>query len=161
MYLLPVLFTKYGVGNIKTLCKGSQYMTIKTPRFQFLDQMNFLSHKKSYSAFIKEELSEELKGHLPYEYIRNLAVLQEPALPSYEHWFSQLRNENTLNTDYAAYSQYLRDGVSKEVALQNLGLFQAPIPGPEKLIELQRVFREKGFTKFRDWVEYYFRYGVW
>ena len=55
--------------------KGNNFLAISTPKFLFLDIINFLAPGFSYSNYLKAYNIKENKAHFPYEYIGMRAII--------------------------------------------------------------------------------------
>ena len=62
-------------------------MRISTNKLKFLDIVNYLAPGFSYSKYLAAYNVKETKGFFPYEYVKNLAVLDETCLPLHSAFF--------------------------------------------------------------------------
>lgn len=157
--LAPALYQKFG-KTVSVQMKDGRYTKITTPNLLFLDQMNYLSAKCSYDQFIYNTLHERMKSKLCYEWLDDLQKLEYDSLPDYEHWFSTLKNCNVLDVEWQAFQEYVKQGLSEEQAIKNLGLHERPKPGREVLQDLRQMFEDKKFGTFKNFVAYYLEYDV-
>ena len=81
--------------------RNNQDMCIATHKLRFLDINNFLAPGFSYSKYLKAFGLEEEKGYFGYEYITGLDKLKETTLPPQPAFFSQLKNTNITEDEYA------------------------------------------------------------
>ena len=93
--------------------------------------MNYLAPGTTYDKWVKAYEAKQTKSWLPYEWFDSVDKLAYPGLPPYAEWHSKLR--------------------------------QAPVCTEaeyEECEECRRIFQERGFSTFGDWLEYYNRLDV-
>ena len=83
-------------GRVNVGKKASATMFIKTPRFLFLDIINYLGPGTSYDSWIKACGASAQKAWLPYEWLDSPDKLDHPGLPDYIHWYSKLKGDYVL-----------------------------------------------------------------
>jgi len=81
--------------------KSNAYACITTDRFRFLDISHFLAPGNSYAGFLKAYRVEEAKGFFPYEWLDDVAKLNQTHLPPHEAFYSGLKESNISETEYA------------------------------------------------------------
>ena len=81
--------------------------------------MSFLGGATSLDSFLKAYGASETKGFFPYEWFDQPDKLDSLVLPSYDDFFSKLKNCNPLDKDAADYKKLLDSGLNRERALKN------------------------------------------
>ena len=76
--------------------KNGRIMFINTPKFKFLDVVNYLALGITYDKWVKTYGATLTKSWLPYEWFDSPAKLDFPGLPPYMAWYSKLKNEYVL-----------------------------------------------------------------
>ena len=71
-------------------------MFINTPKFKFLDVLNYLGPGITYEKWVKTYGATLAKSWLPYEWLDSPDKLDFPGLPPYMAWFSKLKGEYVL-----------------------------------------------------------------
>ncbi len=123
--------------------KNSSYMCIRNSFFIFLDLLLFLSPGTSLSAFIKayrgndEDLA---KSFFPYEIMKKYEDLETLGFPSYESFFSKLKNQNTLESSRIEYEKLLESGYTKEMAMKKMEVTTEPPTGEQEYHLLHQVW---------------------
>ena len=74
-------------------------MTIVTDRLQFLDAIFYLAPGYSLDKFIKAYGGEINKSVFPYEGFKEIDQLKERTFPSYEAFYSTLKQKMLLSVD--------------------------------------------------------------
>ncbi len=126
--------------------KGNTYMCIATSKYRFIDALLFLSGGTTYDGFLKTYTAErkdgggggdgpERKGYFPYEKLTSYDVLEEQAFPSYNDFYSKLKNCNTLESERLRFERLLTEGLTQEEALEKMGLTCIPLSGQEEYQE--------------------------
>ena len=67
-------------------------MFLKTPRYKFLDIMNYMAPGTTYDKWVKTYGAKQVKSWLPYEWFDSPVKLDYPGLSPYLCWYSQLKN---------------------------------------------------------------------
>ena len=83
----------------------NKYSCISTEKFKFLDLSNFLSAGSSYSQFLKAYGVTESKLFFPYEYLDCFEKLSETEFPSYDTFYSSLKQCNVLEAEHLAWQK--------------------------------------------------------
>ena len=78
-------------------------MSFKFGDVQLLVIMNFPGGATSLDSFLKAYKTAETKGFFPYECFDCPQRMNNSELPSYDAFFSKLRNVNPLEKDYSDY----------------------------------------------------------
>ena len=81
--------------------RGNSYLSLRTPKLQMLDILNYLQAGTSYRQFLEAFQCEEQKGFFPYEYLDRFEVLNETELPKQEAFFDTLNGRGISDSDYA------------------------------------------------------------
>ena len=77
--------------------KIGRIMFINTPKFKFLDVMNYLAPGITYDKWVKTYGASLTKSWLPYEWFDSASKLDYQGLPSYFAWYSQLKGGYVLS----------------------------------------------------------------
>ena len=124
--------------DVSVIKKGSTYIQIGARRFKFLDISNYLAGGVSYSAFLKAYKIEEAKSYFPYEWFDHVSKLDFPQLPSYESFYSELKQKNVLE---------ISDADDDEDSMTEIG--------KARYQELQDIWLQQGMSTFKDFLIYY------
>ncbi|BFZ03070.1 hypothetical protein BsWGS_06109 [Bradybaena similaris] len=81
--------------------RNNNFMCVATEKLQFLDIVNYLAPGFTYAKYLSAYKITEEKGVFCYEYINNLAKLEETKLPDHKEFFSKLKNSNITDAEYA------------------------------------------------------------
>ena len=76
--------------------KNGRIMFINTPKFKFLDVLNYLGPGITYEKWVKTYGATLSKSWLPYEWFDSPDKLDFPGLPPYMAWYSKLKGEYVL-----------------------------------------------------------------
>ena len=76
--------------------KNGRIMFINTPKFKFLDVLNYLAPSITYDKWVKTYGATLTKSWLPYEWLDSPDKLDFPGLPPYMAWYSKLKGEYVL-----------------------------------------------------------------
>ena len=76
--------------------KNGRIMFINTPKFKFLDVLNYLGPGIMYEKWVKTYGATLAKSWLPYEWFDSPDKLDFPGLPPYMAWYSKLKGEYVL-----------------------------------------------------------------
>ena len=76
--------------------KNGRIMFINTPKFKFLDVVNYLAPGITYDKWVKTYGATLTKSWLPYEWLDSPAKLDFPGLPPYMAWYSKLKGGYAL-----------------------------------------------------------------
>ena len=76
--------------------KNGRIMFINTPKFKFLDVVNYLAPGITYDKLVKTYGATLTKSWLPYEWLDSPDKLDFPGLPPYMAWYSKLKGEYSL-----------------------------------------------------------------
>ena len=93
-YFVPVMTQARGVFAAE---KNGRIMFINTPKFKFLDVMNYLAPGITYDKWVKTYGATLSKSWLPYEWFDSPDKLDYPRLPPYFAWYSQLKGSYVLS----------------------------------------------------------------
>ena len=89
--------------------KEGRIMFIKTPRYNFLDIMNYMAGT-TYDKWVKTYGAKQTKSWLPYEWFDSPDKLDYPGIPSYWRWNSQLKNVFVLSpAEYEGCKRVFRE----------------------------------------------------
>lgn len=139
------------------LKKNSGYLAICTEKFRFLDVHLFLSPGSSYERFLTAYSpdSDERKSFFPYEVATTFEALEERGFPEYSDFYSELKGENTLESNSLRYRKLLSQGLSSEDALRAMDSKTVPLSGPEEYEHLREIWTEQGMERLSDLLIYY------
>ena len=76
--------------------KNGRIIFINTPKFKFLDVLNYLGPGITYEKWVKTYGATLAKSWLPYEWFDSPDKLDFPGLPPYMAWYSKLKGEYVL-----------------------------------------------------------------
>ena len=76
--------------------KNGRIMFINTPKFKFLDVLNYLGPGITYEKWVKTYGATLSKSWLPYEWFDSPDKLDFPGLPPYMAWYSKLKGGYVL-----------------------------------------------------------------
>ena len=93
-YFVPVMTQDKSIFSAE---KNGRIMFINTPKFKFLDVMNYLAPGITYDKWVKTYGATLSKSWLPYEWLDNPDKLDYPRLPPYFAWYSQLKGAYVLS----------------------------------------------------------------
>ena len=106
-YFIPLMAQDPGVFAAE---KNGRIMFINTPKFKFLDVVNYLAPGITYKKWVKTYGATLAKSWLPYEWFDSPDKLNFPGLPPYLAWYSKLKNEYVLTLkEYDDCHQVLRE----------------------------------------------------
>ena len=77
--------------------KNGRIMFISTPKFKFLDVLNYLAPGITYDKWVKTYGATLTKSWLPYEWFDSPDKLAFPGLPPYMAWYSKLKGAYVLS----------------------------------------------------------------
>ena len=90
--------------------KNGRIMFINTPKFKFLDVLNYLAPGITYDKWVKTYGATLPKSWLPYEWFDSPDKLDFPGLSPYLAWYSKLKNAYVLSLkEYDACHRIFRD----------------------------------------------------
>ena len=94
-YFVPIMTRDKDVFAAE---KNGRIMFINTPKFKFLDVMNYLAPGITYDKWVKTYGASLTKSWLPYEWFDSPGKLDYQGLPSYFAWYSQLKGGYVLTS---------------------------------------------------------------
>ena len=90
--------------------KNGRIMFINTPKFKFLDVLNYLAPDITYDKWVKTYGATLTKSWLPYEWFDSPDKLDFPGLPPYLAWYSKLKKAYVLSLkEYDACHRLFRE----------------------------------------------------
>ena len=92
-YFIPLMAQDTGVFAAE---KNGRIMFITTPKFKFLDVVNYLAPGITYDKWVKTYGATLTKSWLPYKWLDSPDKLDFPGLPPYMAWYSKLKGEYSL-----------------------------------------------------------------
>ena len=93
-YFVPLMAQDSGVYAAE---KNGRIMFINTPKFKFLDVLNYLAPGITYDKWVKTYGATLTKSWLPYEWFESPDKLNFPGLPPYLAWYSKLKGSYVLS----------------------------------------------------------------
>ena len=128
MYLMSFLLNERGIVSI-VIKRANQFVSFKIGDVQLLDLLNFLGGTTRLDSFLKAYRTSKTTKIPLYQKFSDPENLTNTQLPSYENFFSELRNNDPLEKDHSDF-QNLKDGnLTCKDALSKLKLRQAPATG--------------------------------
>ena len=97
--LIKEHFVEQIIGTTKTIKvakKANKIMFMNTPKFRFLDILNYLGPGTSYGKWVQAYGCSAEKSGFRYEWFDSPDKLDFPGLPDYPAWYSRLRETFTL-----------------------------------------------------------------
>ena len=130
--------------------KSNAYACITTDTFKFLDISHFLAPGTSYAGFLKAYRVEESKGFFPYEWLDDIAKLDQTQLPPYDAFYSGLKGTNISQADYA-YCQNVWSDLGMTTVCDFLTWYNNLDVGPFVMAveRLQAFYFKKGIYVFK------------
>ena len=153
-YLIPYLINEKEIEP-SVIKKANDFVSFKFGDVQLLDIMKFLGEATTLDSFLKAYKASELKGYFPYEWFDTPNKLDEQQLPSYDDFYSKLKNSNPLDKEFDDYQKLLNTGITEEQALKKLGLKTKPATGLENYNYLKSIWEQEKMTTFRDFLRWY------
>ena len=153
-YLLPILVKERDIEPT-VIKKANQFISFKFGDIQLLDIMNFLGGATSLDSFLKAYKTSETKGFFPYEWFDHADKMQNTELPSYDAFYSKLRNCNPLEAEYTDYVNLLKSGLTTEQVVVKLKLSKPPPTGIENYQYLLQIWKQEQMSSFRDFLRCY------
>ena len=138
-YLLPIPVIERGIEPT-VIKKANEIVSINFGEIQLLDIMNFLGGATSLDCFLKAYKTKETKGFFTYEWLDCPEKLNSKELPSYDSFFSILRNNNPLGIDYNDFQNLVNSGLTTEQAVGKLRKDRILPIGAENYSYLQSVW---------------------
>ena len=129
-YLIPYLINEKEIEP-SIIKKANDFVSLKFEDVQLLDIMKFLGGATTLDSFLKAYKACEMKLYFPYEWFDTPNKLDEQQLPSYDDFYSKLKNNNPLDKEFDDYQKLLNTGITEEQALNKLGLNTKPPTGLE------------------------------
>ena len=148
-YFVPVMTQDKGVFAAE---KNGRIMFINTPKFKFLDVINYLAPGITYDKWVKTYGATLAKSWLPYEWFDSPHKLDYPRLPPYFAWYSQLKGAYVLSPkEYAACQRIFQERGMKTFGdwlkyYNNLDV----APFLEALQKMKEFYTNLGVDIFKD-----------
>ena len=153
-YLLPILINERNMEP-SVIKKANQFVSLKFGDVQFLDIMNFLGGATSLDSFLKAYKTSEAKGFFPYEWFDCPQKMNNSELPSYDAFFSKLRNVKPLEKDHSDYQKLLSCGLKTDEALSQMKFSKPPPSGEENYQYLLDIWNHEKMCTFKDSLRWY------
>ena len=129
-YLVPYLINEKEIEP-SVIKKANDLVSFKLGDVQLLDIMKSLGGATTLDSFLKAYKASEMKGYSPYEWFKTPNNLDEQQLPSYDDFYSKLKNSNSLDKEFDDYQKLFKTGITEKKALKKLGLKTKPPTGFE------------------------------
>ena len=152
--MLPILVNERGIEPT-VIKKANQFDSFKSRDTQLLHILNFLGGATSLDSFLKAYKTKETKGVFPYEWFDCPEKMNKNELPSFDSFFSILRNSNPLEKDYNDFQNLVTSGLTTEQAVAKSRKHSIPATGPETFLYLQSVWENYNKQKFSDFLKWY------
>ena len=152
-YLISYLINEKEIEP-SVIKKANDFVSFKFGDVQLLDIMKFLGGATTLDSFLKVYKASELKGYFSYVWSDTPNKLDEQ-LPSYDDFYSKLKNSNPLDKEFDDYQKLLNTGITEEQALKKLGLKTKPATGLENYNYLKSIWEQEIMTTFRDFLQWY------
>ena len=120
-----------------------------------LDIIYFIGGATSLDSFLNAYETSETKGFFPYEWFDCPSKLDLEQLPPYTAFFSRLRNQNPLETEYRKFKNLICRGYTEHNALKELKLGSVPPTGEENYSGLLAVWKSEKMRTFKDFLKWY------
>ena len=146
---------EHGQQPTFTVKKSGKYPCIKTEHLKFLYVLQFLAPGYNLKSFFKAFGVTEQKDFFPYDYFIHADQLDETTIPTYETFYSTIKNCNVLEEEHAAFQKLVDQGKSEQEALQILRLTSKPKTGPENYQWVQQLWTENQWSTFADFLKWY------
>ena len=97
-------------GTLNVAKKENKYMYLKTPRFKFLDMINYLAPGLSFDAWCKANNCEQQKLFFPYQFLDSYEKLSHVGPVKYEDFYSDLKKKITISPkEYEEYKNEFKN----------------------------------------------------
>ena len=153
-YLIPYLISEKDIEP-SVIKKANDFVSFKIGNVQLLVVIKFFGGATSLDFFLKAYKASEMKGYFPYEWFDTPNKLDEQQLPSYDDFYSKLKNSNPLDKEYDDFQKLLNSGLTEEQALKKLGLETKPLTELENYNYLKSIWEQEKMTSFCDFLRWY------
>ena len=168
-YLFPELVDIVpSEASIEFVKKTSRYVSLTINGLHaegglvFLDVMQYLAPGFNLDNFIRSFAAtsgDQQKSYFPYEYLDGYDRLGETSMPPYEAFYSRLRQENQLDSEYRRYlidvCNLSPNTLKGEIPEEIVATSPPPDTGREKYEKLCRMWTDKGWNNLGDYLRYY------
>ena len=151
--LLPLLVSERRTEPI-VIKKANQFVPFKFGDVQLLDMLNFLGGATSLDSFLKAYKTSETKAYFPHEWFDNQEKLTHTQLPPNEAFFSQLRNNNSLEKDYSDFQSLINRSMTSNEAFSKLKWSQPP-PTGQKYQYLLKAWKQEKMRTLKHFLLWY------
>ena len=117
--------------------------------------MNFLRGATSFDSFLKAYKTKETRVFFPYEWFDCPEKMENEELPSYDTFFSILRNSNPLEKDYNDFQRLGNSDLTAKQAVVKLRTDRLPPTGAENYSYLQSIWGKDNMQHFSDFLKWY------
>ena len=152
-YLIPYLINEKKIEP-SVIKKANDFVSFKFGDVQLLDIMKFLDGATTLDSFLKAYKTSELKRYFPYEWFDTPNKLDEQQLPSYDDFYSKLKNSNPLDKEFDEYQKLPNTGITEKEALKKLGLKTKPATGLENYNYLKSIWEQEKMTTLCDFLRW-------
>ena len=133
--------------------KAKVFISFKFGDVQLIDIMKFLCGATTLNSFLKAYKASETKGFFPYEWFDNPEKLYVPESPSYEAFFSKLRNNNPLDKEFIHYEKLRKSRFDEQQPFKKLQIKTVPPFGLDNYNYLQETWNKNKITVFKDFLK--------
>lgn len=131
--------------------RTNNFMCIATDNLKFLDILSYLAPGYSYDTFLKAFDCKLQKAVFCYEYLDDFNKLQDKQLPTYDKWFSKLKNKNITEDEYNNACKIWKDNNMKTlkdylIYYNNLDV----VPFVESIEKMKAFYKVKKLDMFKD-----------
>ena len=127
-YIVPYLICDKE-QETSVIKKANDFISFKFGDVQFLNIMKFLGGATTLDSFLRAYKASETKGFFSIDWFDNPDKLDFSKLLPYGAFFSKLRNNNLLDTDFIDYKKLRKSGLEEQQALEKLQFKAVPLSG--------------------------------
>ena len=135
--------------------KTKQVVSFQSGNVKLLDIMKFLGAASSLGLCLKAYKTSETTSSFPYEWFDCPQEMNNRDFPSYDVFFSKLRNVNPLEKDYLDYHKLLNCGLKTEESLSKMKHSKPPLPGEENYQYFPDKWNHENVCTFQDILRWY------
>ena len=108
-YLIPDLINEKKI-ELSVIKKANDFVSFKFGDVQLLDIKIFLGGATTLASFLKAYKASEMKGYIPYEWFDIPNKLEEQQIPSYDDFYTKLKNSKPLDKKLMIIKNFLTLG---------------------------------------------------
>ena len=122
--------------------------------------MKFPGGATTPDSFLKAYRTKETKGFFRYEWFHCPEKMNNKEVPTYDSFFSILRNGNPLEKDYNDFQNLVNSDLTTEQAVANLQKDRLPPTGAEIYSYWQSVWKNNTMQYFSDFLKWCYNKDV-